>query len=335
MLKFKKFSKKEKRNNVIFLSLLCLSIAIVSLTISYAVYQKEDEVLFINARVGQFETSSSDIELAMTLDGNDIDIPPSKGYYNVTVVCDHADGSWNNDKWLAEIGNITSNRVKCNVNFETLETLASIVELGDYISITPTSTSYTIPTSLTGYSSNQTINPSELNLWRVIKKNEDGTVDVVSEYSSSIPIYLWGNVGYMNYVGALNTIASQYTNDKYVVRTRHMGYSNQIEYCLSHANCPNDTDYQSDVNLVSTATGQGGAYRKGDSSISYHWLASRHFVNNDIYSGRIIGTKGDIKTSLDSNDFHSNSLRPILTLKSDVKIATGDGSSVSTAYTFE
>mgnify|MGYP007056314996 CR=1 FL=1 len=47
----------------------------------------------------------------------------------------------------------------------------SILSLGDYVSYTPTSTSYTTDTSKTGYSSTQIINPSELNLWRVLKKN--------------------------------------------------------------------------------------------------------------------------------------------------------------------
>ena len=40
--------------------------------------------------------------------------------------------------------------------------------------MTPTKSSYTTDKSKTGYSSTQTINPQELNLWRVIKINNDG-----------------------------------------------------------------------------------------------------------------------------------------------------------------
>ena len=96
--------------------------------------------------------------------------------------------------------------------------------------IAPTSTNYTISKDLTGYSADQIINPSELNLWRVIRKNEDGTVDVVSEYVSNERIFFSDKTGYINYIGTLNTIAAQYTNSKFVKKTKHLGYSNQTEF---------------------------------------------------------------------------------------------------------
>ena len=113
--------------------------------------------------------------------------------------------------------------------------IAAKVELGDYIKMTPTSTSYTLPNELSGCDGTSntciqnTLNPSELNLWRVIRKNEDGTVDMVSEYVSSVEVYFYGKTGYINYIKALNEVAAQYTNEKYVARTRHIGYSNQTE----------------------------------------------------------------------------------------------------------
>ena len=111
----------------------------------------------------------------------------------------------------------------------------SVVNVGDYIKMTPTSTSYTLPNELSGCDGTSNtciqneINPSELNIWRVIKKNEDGTVDVVSEYVSSKEVSFYGKTGYINYIKALNEVAAQYTNEKYVSRTRHIGYSNQTE----------------------------------------------------------------------------------------------------------
>ena len=51
---------------------------------------------------------------------------------------------------------------------------AKSIEVGDYIYIAPYRGSCTISKDDTGYSSNQTIKPSELNTWRVIKKNNDG-----------------------------------------------------------------------------------------------------------------------------------------------------------------
>ena len=85
-------------------------------------------------------------------------------------------------------------------------------KLGDYVNMTPTKTSFTVPMTLTGYTSDQTINPSELNLWRVIKINDNGTVEMVSEYVSSTKIFYRGQIGFTNYVGTLNYIAKQYEN---------------------------------------------------------------------------------------------------------------------------
>lgn len=120
--------------------------------------------------------------------------------------------------------------------------------------MTPTSASYTISKDLTGYTSDQTINPRELKLWKVIKKNSDRTVEVVSEYVSSSKIYFKGWTGYMNLVGGLNTIAAQYTNTKYVSRTRHIGYSNQIEICTEQSitACPGDNGWETDNQLATT-----------------------------------------------------------------------------------
>ena len=38
-------------------------------------------------------------------------------------------------------------------------------KVGDYVKMTPTKTSFTVPMTLTGSTVNKTINPSELNLW--------------------------------------------------------------------------------------------------------------------------------------------------------------------------
>ena len=139
-------------------------------------------------------------------------------------------------------------------------------KVGDYVSMTPTKTTFTVPMTLTGYTSNHTINPSELNLWRVIRINSDNTVDMVSEY--------------VNYIGTLNYIAKQYENQKYTSGSRHMGYNGtQTEYitdtsALTSTTAPQtsatsssnvtsateakglgDMGYETDYNLVNTALG--------------------------------------------------------------------------------
>ena len=106
----------------------------------------------------------------------------------------------------------------------------STLALGDYISYTPSKTSYTTDTTYTGYTSTQTINPSELNLWRVIAINGDGTVDIISEDVSSVEVYFRGQTGYQNLVGYLNVLASQYETTGVTVGSRYFGYNGQTEF---------------------------------------------------------------------------------------------------------
>ena len=237
--------------------------------------------------------------------------------------------------------------------------LTDVVALGDYVSMTPTSTSYTISSSLTGYSSDQTINPSELNLWRVISINDDGTIDMVSEYVSSTTVYFYGQTGYLNLVGALNTIASQYENSNYTVGSRHMGYNGQTEYITdtSYFTYPapwkstttdnsnetvggGDILYEKDTELVTTALGTLVAYTPGTTTAAMYWLASRNYYyyssTNFNWGGRYVSTSGSVtynflyfyKSGWRSSS-RSGALRPIVTLKSEITSYTGSGTSDS------
>ena len=156
---------------------------------------------------------------------------------NVTNTNCNITGLRENTTYYYQVCTETGKGSKCEEgNVKTqIKPLSEKVELGDYISMTPTSTSYTPPGELTGCMNDanctqNTLNPSELNLWRVIKKNDDGTIEMVSEYVSSKNILFYGKEGYKNFVGALNTIAAQYADGKNVVKTRYIGYSNQIEW---------------------------------------------------------------------------------------------------------
>ena len=224
-------------------------------------------------------------------------------------------------------------------------------QVGDYIKMKPTLTSYTTDTSKTGYTSTQTINPSELDTWRVIKLNSDGTIEVVSENISSTAVYFKGQTGYKNLVGYLNVLANQYQNSKYTIKARHMGYNGQTEYltdtastvdsatttppwtCSTGGSCNpveskggGDTLYLSDTNLVKNAIGTLSASPKGGSA-NYYWLASRYYSCSSSaswsYGGRSISTGGSVygnylygyNSGVNSN---INRLRPILTLKSGI-----------------
>ncbi len=223
--------------------------------------------------------------------------------------------------------------------------------LGDYVKMTPTKSSYTTDTSKTGYDSTQTINPQELNLWRVISLNDDGTVDVVSEHISSTEIYFKGQTGYLNLVGYLNELAKQYENSTYTKGSRHFGYNGQIEYltdtskftnpapwtCSTGESCNpvesqggGDELYTKDYNLVKNVLGTTVA-SKPEGADNNYWMASRYYgySSTTYYSwyGRSVYASDDVGSSIlynyNSSSFYSyrnnNSLRPILTLKSGLK----------------
>ncbi len=237
-------------------------------------------------------------------------------------------------------------------------------KIGDYVNMTPTSTEYIVQSNITGYSSDQTINPSELSLWRVININDNDTIDLVSEYASSASVYLDGKIGYQNSISVLNKIASQYTNPKYTVASRHMGYSNQTEkiidtFALDSTSSPwpnntsssttssdevkggGDMGYERDCNLVRNSVGTLVASDVKTKYKSYYWLASRNYNYGTsrgwrfgiryIYPGDGMDTDfiyfysdGDFTGS--SNYYYMRSIRPIVTIKAGL-LPNGSGTS--------
>ena len=256
----------------------------------------------------------------------------------------------------------------------------SIVSLGDYIYMKPESTSYSITADMTGCVSGatndddssacggisgkaQTINPSELTVWRVIRKNADGTIDVVSDRVSSKQIYFYSRTGYQNYIGTLNSIANQYKHSNYVQSTRHMGYDGKATKYITDGSYlsykksiwksttsssttvdyeklgAGDMGYLTDEKLVSAVYGNLIAKNPSGTDTNY-WLASRHYVyNSSIYyitlNGRFIDSTNNKSGFSRFFLSYSNgnlrqyssamSIRPILTLKSTVKITGGSG----------
>ena len=225
------------------------------------------------------------------------------------------------------------------------------LDTGEYIKITPTKSSYTTDASMTGYTETQTINPQELNLWRVISLNSDGTVDLISEHVSTNGVYFEGKIGYFNLIGYLNVLASQYENSTYTKGSRYFGYNGQTEYitdtskftnsapwtCETGESCNSvesqgggDTLYQKDYDLVKNAIGTLEATQVNGSSSDY-WIASRYYNYYDVtvygLLGRIIEYWGVLDYyPLYSSNFSSfgglsyiNALRPIVTLKSGLK----------------
>ncbi len=173
-----------------------------------------------------------------------------------------------------------------------VQTMSDILRLGDYIRYTPSKSSYTISSVDTGYSSNQTINPSELNSWRVIQKNADGTVAILASTVSTTPIGFTDSDGTIleKYVKTLNAIASAYETEGITVSSRHV--------------------------------------KSGDLSSAFKISATYWLAEYDISSGEIEGVRwvhlGAVQPSANLSG-SKKSVRPIVVLRSDLKITGGDG----------
>ena len=148
--------------------------------------------------------------------------------------------------------------------------------LGDYFTMVPDASTFTIKAGTTGYSSDQTITPNELTLWRVIDIHNDGSVDAVSEYVSSTGVYFNGVTGFANFVGGLQTIAAQYAKSGYTIDTRMMGYGGQTATIQPKSStctgtCQTTTTYAFDgttntvpgTTTLSPETGTGKEYSGG------------------------------------------------------------------------
>ncbi len=336
---------------------LILLVGGITLYKTFALYEEKKEFNVLRGRVPNF-TSNYDIKLAFTINGeiqSGVLFPNKNDGYGVeSVTCKNGvTAEWNATLWgLVNIQNETSTNVECMISFINTVLLNDYVEIGDYISYTPEITNYDIPTSLSGFSATQTINPSGLNLWRVIKKNSNGTIDVVSEYVDS-PVTITGKVGYQNWVGMLNAAAKQYETEGITTGSRHMGYSGQsatvtttqtFTTATDSTNSPNgstrekngggDVGYVADYNLVANAIGTTVVNRVGtDEAISYA-LASRYYWQlgsgeNRYFDVRYVGTDGSLK-SINVFAYENGAwkdggqtaqyLRPIITLKSGLTV---------------
>ena len=97
------------------------------------------------------------------------------------------------------------------------------IEVGDYVSYTPdTATEKTYDADKLkkgGYSSTQTVKKEDLN-WRVLRKNDDGSIDLIGDATSN-SVYFSGSLGYNNGVYLLNDICKElYSNSTHHITAR-------------------------------------------------------------------------------------------------------------------
>ena len=217
--------------------------------------------------------------------------------------------------------------IDCLVNKNTC--FASKFQVGDYFTMIPSKSNYEITTQITGYTSVQTIAPNELTLWRVIRVNGNGSVDAVSEYTSSAIVNFRGTKGYANFVETLETIAAQYAKNGYTEATRMIGYDGQTKTIMdtstfdgsvnafaSQTSTPlpttgtgqeysggslGDTLYLKDYQLVNDIYGTLDAKKVGTNTSTSYWLASRRYYITSTgtasgYCGRSINSGGSLSS---------------------------------------
>jgi len=320
------------------------------------IYEKYDTGYYLN--------SSATTQMTTSLNG--ITVPTRTGYvFGGYYTGTNGSGT----QYIDSSGKLTSNASTTNFTsngtlYAYWEETSLTLKVGDYVEMAPTLSTYTTDTNMTGYSSTQTINPQELNLWRVIRVNGDGTYDAVSDKVSSVDVYFEGTKVYQNFVGYLNILASKYENSKYTVGSRYMGYNGQTEFISdtsyfdgtstkagtewtsSTSGTPTeeylgrgDSLYTTDTNLVKAVYSNSLVAQKvGTTTATAYWLGSRYYYYNgsaDLgFSGRIISTGGSIigsgrlryYVSGWGNNSFAFALRPIITLRSSLQ-ATGSGTS--------
>ncbi|MCI9280390.1 MAG: hypothetical protein HFJ02_06305, partial [Bacilli bacterium] len=351
-----RFTKNKKSKKLTY-SIIGILLIIGSITLfkTYAFFEEKREFNVLKGRVPEF--SHEDIQLAFTINGEKGEKFPTinDGLVAQNVTCSNgATANWSNTLWaLTNINSNGNKKVYCSVDFITSQkiNLYDNVNIGDYISYTPVLSNYEITSQATGYTSNQTINPSELKLWRVIRKNNDGSIDLVSKYTSTSRVGFDGEIGYKNYVGTLNRIANSYETPGITRGSRYMGYDGQTEYIsifgtggfISESEGGGDELYQNDVSLVETACGNLIAGSTGDEG---YWLASRKYIYNGrdgswkrmVYYVRGSGSGSNYTSTVKYTDdwfnyttsygapFSRARLRPIVILKSGIVASSGDGS---------
>ena len=125
------------------------------------------------------------------------------------------------------------------------------LKVGDYVSYTPdTSEAYPLPTTVSGYINNQSIEQDRSLLWQILSVNNDGTVDLISSKPTNTNVFFEGALGYNNRVYILNDICDkQYGNKSLDVKARCIK-SEDIESNMNQAGIEAKEQYSNEDNVV-------------------------------------------------------------------------------------
>ena len=137
-------------------------------------------------------------------------------------------------------------------------------KIGDYVNYTyDTASSYSLSSTYSGDSSNQTIAQTTGLKWRILNIDEaNGTVDLISENPTGTNVYFQGALGYHNGPYLMNAICeSQYSNSTLNVKARNISL----------------------LDMEKQLTTAGIAARNGYSNSSVQYGKTKTYTDNNSY----------------------------------------------------
>ena len=146
----------------------------------------------------------------------------------------------------------------------TVNQYSSKYKIGDYVNYTyDTASSYSLSSTYSGDSSNQTIAQTTGLKWRILNIDEaNGTVDLISENPTGTNVYFQGALGYHNGPYLMNAICeSQYSNSTLNVKARNISL----------------------LDMEKQLTTAGIAARNGYSNSSVQYGKTKTYTDNNSY----------------------------------------------------
>ena len=216
---------------------------------------------------------------------------------------------------------------------------SDMLDVGNFVKYTPTTKTFKMTTTQTGYSSDQTFSTGDYTgLWKVLYNDEYNGLQLISADSVGY-LYLSGANGYNNVVTTLNSFSSNYVNS-YASSGRSVGTNPTSS----------STDTSSTVSLVfNTSTGLKAADTRYTTDVTamqeantldingYYWLPSRYVFSTSevgyfgIYTISADGAAEyrrmkDMYVSGSNYEYtYAYGVRPVVTIKDGINVTKGNG----------
>ena len=265
---------------------------------------------------------------------------------------------WYADSALTEP--VTSETSMTKTEDHTLYAKWKGIDIGDYIVYQPTSTECIVSGGDSGTGISQVFDPSSVTSWKVFK-NTTGSdhIEIISAESVG-DLTLKGKDGYIYAINTLNRMCSEYVNSTYATSGRCLGYGNgtgtidESKYPITwEETCTNgnngfpyrDSWNAEDIYLLNSTDGENYPLRVSGKV----WLASRNlstlvYNNNTTFQAgfnvRVVNASGSVESgNYDTNNLYRSyssgdatlsqvyGVRPVISLKSGIRIVGGDGTS--------